>query len=147
MICFGGRAEYRAWIQQHPVQIDDEYEHPESGFRITADRIGSDEKPVRSHLAHDQALPWFAYGTYSEGHQPREYDVSNIPHIEELANIVQGKRDVSLIPQGKIRQQAIAGPRISINLRIEARAIADRSQHWYNVDDGAEKIKVTPTVA
>lgn len=137
-------------IRLGSLYTDDEYGHPESGFRITAGRVDPGEEPARSHLAHDHGLAWVVYGTYSGKRQQTiynwEYDASGIPHLKESASMVQEKGDVILVPQGEIHQQATVGTETSINFRIESQNMADRPRHWYNVDDGAAEASVTPTV-
>ncbi|MFB6311654.1 MAG: hypothetical protein ABEH64_10815 [Salinirussus sp.] len=138
-------------IRLGSLHTDDEYGHPEPGFRITAGRIDPGEEPAASHLAHDHGLAWVVYGTYSGQREQTiynwAYDESGIPHLEKSASMVQGKGDVILVPQGEIHQQATVGTETSINFRIESQSMADRPRHWYNVEDGAAEASVTPTVA
>jgi predicted metal-dependent enzyme (double-stranded beta helix superfamily) len=133
------------------LYTDDDYGHPEPGFRITAGRIDPGEEPAKSHLAHDHGLAWVVYGTYTGQREQTiynwAYDESGVPHLEESAQLVQEKGDVIVVPPGEIHRQATVGTETSINVRIESLDMSGRPRHWYNVDDGAAEVSVEPTVA
>lgn len=138
-------------IRLASLYVDDDYGHPEPGFRITAGRIDPGEEPARSHLAHDHGLAWVVYSTYSGQREQTTYgwayDDAGMPHLEETTRIVQHEGDVIVVPPGQIHQQRTVGDETSINLRIESQDMSNRPRHWYNVDDGSAEASVKPTVA
>ncbi|MFB6161133.1 MAG: hypothetical protein ABEJ61_08155 [Haloferacaceae archaeon] len=138
-------------VRQAELYVDDEYGHPEPGFRITAGRSEPGKEEARSHLAHDHGLAWVVYGTYSGQREQNtfgwSYDEAGVSRLEQTDTVVLNEGEVIAVPPGGIHQQRTVGDETSINLRIESVDMSVRPRHWYNLDDDAAEASVDPTVA
>lgn len=137
-------------ISRGSVYVDEEYGHPEPGFRFTSGRDPAGEN-LGSNVAHDHGMAWVVYGTYSGQREQTlyewVYDDAGIPELEQGGQFVQRKGDVILVPPGQIHQQRTIGTEESINFRVESQSMAGKPRHWYNVTEDKAEASIEPTVA
>lgn len=137
-------------ISRGSVYVDEEYGHPEPGFRFTSGRDPAGEN-LGSNVAHDHGMAWVVYGTYSGKREQTlydwVYDDSGIPELQQTGQFVQEQGDVILVPPGQIHQQRTLGNEESINFRVESQSMAGKPRHWYNVTENTAEASIDPTVA
>ncbi len=137
-------------ISRGSIYVDEEYGHPEPGFRFTSGRDPAG-KNLGSNIAHDHGMAWVVYGTYSGQREQTlynwVYDDSNIPKLQQTGQMVQQKGDAILVPPGQIHQQRTVGNEESINFRVESQSMEGKPRHWYNVTEDEAEASIEPTVA